>query len=65
VTSTQPTFYPGTECFWIPNRNFFGWARYPFGHPPTAYYDNLILNFDCFSFSGSNPRVCSDFGVVR
>ena len=65
VTSSQPAFYPGTECFWTPGDDFLGWARYPFGHPPTPYFSILIAEFECFRYTGSSTKACSDFGVVR
>ncbi len=65
VSSAQPVFYPGTECFWVPTDHFFGWARYPVGHPPTPYFSILVPEFECYSYTGSSARTCSDFGVVR
>jgi hypothetical protein len=65
VPSSQPSFYPGTECFWKPGDHFNGWLQYPYGHPPTAYYDILVLEFECYAYTMDSPRQCSDFGVVR
>jgi hypothetical protein len=67
VKSEQPLFYPGTECFWKQNDYFYGWLQYPYGHPPTPYYEQLIMEFECRSFAteSTGDRRCSDFGVHR
>jgi len=65
VQSTQPLFYPGTECFWRPGEAFDGWARHPSGHPPTPYFSILILEYECYRYTGTSAAQCLDFGVIR
>lgn len=64
VPSSNPTFYPGTECFWDQNRHFQGWLQYPDGPAAQPYYSQLMAKFECYSYTMSgNDMNCSDWGI--
>lgn len=67
VTSVEPIFYPGTECFWRAREPFDGWLQYPYGHPASPYYSSLVMHFECLSFTPAtgSTRTCTSFGVNR
>ena len=49
LVQTYPWLY-GTECFWVPGRNFLGWNKNGWGDPPTPYYTILMTEFECYSY---------------